>query len=849
MSTTVRRPPALLSWRRGGALAALAALIVAAGCTTVGHPVTAPPPPPSPSAPPVPDLPGATASIDRAGAGAVTVASAERIELAGPIATSTVALTVRNADPGAAEAHVALTLPPGAIVGRLALDVDGRWMEGEVMPVAAASRIYDGIVHPTAGPRRDPARLVARGGGVWALDVFPVPGGGQRHVEIVYHRLIGAAPGTGRLEALPPSMAGPGYAFAVTPAFDRPVGGGPPTTVVIALDTSLSLGKAGLADAVAAARRVLAVRPDARLVTGDLRPRACAGPVAACLAAVDAGGGSDLGALLAEAARVAGPGPAAIVLISDGRATVGASGAALTDAVDDQARATPVAVHTVAVGPARAAVLARLAAVGQGSADGDVATALAGPRRPRFEVAGAVDVEVAPTARGLVVLGRIATMPSRLDVVRTDDDGVARATVDLSPTLAPGFAVARTLGARVIAGSPERAPADARAWGIATDDAAMLALETDDDYASRGVARYKAVERARELGQPPPAITGAAAAADRALMLDGDGDGVPDRGDGCPAEPETWNGKDDDDGCPDRAVVVIEQQQLRILDQVYFERGRAVIAPRAAPLLDEVARVMRDVPELTVVAVEGHRDAGEPARGGIGLRRAEAVRHALIVRGVEPARLIAVDLGAAYPLRPGRSADDRAYNRRVGWRILVVGGEVIDGATGLLAEHAEALRRTGRSSWRLDAALARAALARHDMTTAAEALVRALRAAPDDATRLAIFAPDVAAAWPDDYLTLVRATASSGVTPPDADADRYYVALTGASLATDPAAPLYRRAVLAWLAPLADADVRRRTSPARLDASATVLAWLGRTADAERRRSELAELRELAAAP
>ena len=41
--------------------------------------------------------------------------------------------------------------------------------------------------------------------------------------------------------------------------------------------------------------------------------------------------------------------------------------------------------------------------------------------------------------------------------------------------------------------------------------------------------------------------------ADNKLTADSDGDGIPDVLDLCPTQPETFNGIDDKDGCPDDA--------------------------------------------------------------------------------------------------------------------------------------------------------------------------------------------------------------------------------------------------------------------------------------------------------
>jgi hypothetical protein len=48
---------------------------------------------------------------------------------------------------------------------------------------------------------------------------------------------------------------------------------------------------------------------------------------------------------------------------------------------------------------------------------------------------------------------------------------------------------------------------------------------------------------------------------------DRDGDGIADADDRCPDEPETFNGQDDDDGCPDRGRVVLAESQAALDDE------------------------------------------------------------------------------------------------------------------------------------------------------------------------------------------------------------------------------------------------------------------------------------------
>jgi outer membrane protein OmpA-like peptidoglycan-associated protein len=113
--------------------------------------------------------------------------------------------------------------------------------------------------------------------------------------------------------------------------------------------------------------------------------------------------------------------------------------------------------------------------------------------------------------------------------------------------------------------------------------------------------------------------------------------------------------------------------QVMTLGQDVFAAGRATLQPEAAQNLDRVVEfVNRDA--TRPVRIEGHTDA----RGGANLnqvlsqKRAEAVRDALVARGVDAARITAVGLGASSPVAPNDSEAGRARNRRV--EVILEGG-------------------------------------------------------------------------------------------------------------------------------------------------------------------------------
>jgi outer membrane protein OmpA-like peptidoglycan-associated protein len=118
--------------------------------------------------------------------------------------------------------------------------------------------------------------------------------------------------------------------------------------------------------------------------------------------------------------------------------------------------------------------------------------------------------------------------------------------------------------------------------------------------------------------------------------------------------------------------VRIEGDQIVFTDRIFFEQGSDIIQRRSFPLLDEIAATMVRHPELRVVAVHGHTDdqGSESYNLDLSLRRAMAVVQFLEASGVEQSRLQAFGMGEATPLLAGPSAEARAANRRVEFRIV-----------------------------------------------------------------------------------------------------------------------------------------------------------------------------------
>jgi outer membrane protein OmpA-like peptidoglycan-associated protein len=146
---------------------------------------------------------------------------------------------------------------------------------------------------------------------------------------------------------------------------------------------------------------------------------------------------------------------------------------------------------------------------------------------------------------------------------------------------------------------------------------------------------------------------------------DRDNDTVEDQSDNCPDE----FGPPDNQGCPpeDKQLVVIQRDRIKINDTIYFDFDKATIQERSFPLLDQVARVILEHPEIVSVSVEGHTDGQGPAEYNRGLsqRRSEAVRDYLIGKGVAAERLEAKGYGEDRPIQSNATLAGRAANRRV----------------------------------------------------------------------------------------------------------------------------------------------------------------------------------------
>ncbi len=159
-------------------------------------------------------------------------------------------------------------------------------------------------------------------------------------------------------------------------------------------------------------------------------------------------------------------------------------------------------------------------------------------------------------------------------------------------------------------------------------------------------------------------------------FIDTDGDAIADWADNCPNEPGPLSNA----GCPEKKkqLVVITKEKIKITEKIYFDFGKATIQKRSFPLLNNVASVILNHPDIPLVQVEGHTDSVGKAEINrkLSQERADAVREYLIKKGgVAAEKLVAKGFGPDRPQASNATEKGREQNRRVEFMIQGPAGE------------------------------------------------------------------------------------------------------------------------------------------------------------------------------
>lgn len=107
------------------------------------------------------------------------------------------------------------------------------------------------------------------------------------------------------------------------------------------------------------------------------------------------------------------------------------------------------------------------------------------------------------------------------------------------------------------------------------------------------------------------------------------------------------------------------------LDPITFEVSSATITPEGIDVLASAVEFLTANPDVRV-AIEGHTDSqgGEAANQSLSEARAESVRVYLVGEGIAAVRLETAGFGESNPIADNGTAQGRAQNRRIEFRLL-----------------------------------------------------------------------------------------------------------------------------------------------------------------------------------
>lgn len=118
--------------------------------------------------------------------------------------------------------------------------------------------------------------------------------------------------------------------------------------------------------------------------------------------------------------------------------------------------------------------------------------------------------------------------------------------------------------------------------------------------------------------------------------------------------------------------VMVTKDHIQINDKILFDTAKATIKEESFGLLDEIASVIKENPQIKKISIEGHTDS--QGKSGynkkLSKNRAKSVMKYLTDHGIEEGRLEYKGLGEDKPIADNETDEGREKNRRVEFVIL-----------------------------------------------------------------------------------------------------------------------------------------------------------------------------------
>lgn len=178
---------------------------------------------------------------------------------------------------------------------------------------------------------------------------------------------------------------------------------------------------------------------------------------------------------------------------------------------------------------------------------------------------------------------------------------------------------------------------------------------------------------------PPPAPPAFAVAEEPPAERESEPPPAPEPAPSNPAEnpaPSPWLA-----GPTSPGSFTLEGGRLIVKEPIEFDTGKDSLKATSGPALDFITAFLQAKPDLTLLRIEGHSDSLGSSAMNLELsgRRALSLARALVSRGVDCRRLIAVGFGEAKPIADNRTEDGRRQNRRMEFVVAALKGRPVMG--------------------------------------------------------------------------------------------------------------------------------------------------------------------------
>ncbi len=265
---------------------------------------------------------------------------------------------------------------------------------------------------------------------------------------------------------------------------------------------------------------------------------------------------------------------------------------------------------------------------------------------------------------GVISFGSIIGIPHVERHLRSDVEARVLGGTDVDVRFDGRIAV---LSGAVRSADERRALIDrvARRWGVARVDAQRLTVAVRPKRAQLPPPSTSEASDARKKNRPSvgPSTPPARAAASRAVSTPSTppARAAASRAVSTPSTPPTTIVV----GEAEIGRLETELASIRRSSPITFARSSPTLLPSAEITLDRIAAALAKTP--VPIRIEAHTDAsGDPGRNAVlSTQRAEAVRAALIVRGINPSIVSAIGRGESTPIASNNSPAGRERNRRV----------------------------------------------------------------------------------------------------------------------------------------------------------------------------------------